>query len=68
MKKHWQENHGEEYAKVRAWLGESSAKIASLSWLAAECRKGPGQKDGIPLVPRNHLGRHPEIPYAEEEE
>lgn len=52
MKKHWQQEHTAEYAKVRKWLGETDAKIVSAEILAAEGMRGLGGdeipgKDGV---------------------
>lgn len=47
MKQHWQRAHGAEYRKLRKWLGETDAKIASYDILAKEGLDGRG-KDEIP--------------------
>lgn len=47
LKQHWQLMHPEELRKIRKWLGETEAKIASHEILAREGLDGRG-KDQIP--------------------
>lgn len=45
MKQHWLENHASEYRKIRRWLGETEAKIASHELLAREGMSGRGRNE-----------------------
>lgn len=45
MKVHWQDNHPEKLAKIRAWLGETDEKIKVAEALARQGLKGPGEAE-----------------------
>jgi hypothetical protein len=56
LKEHWQMEHAAELAKIKQWLGESDAKIATFAALAAEGMKGTGQDDSSVIGQRYDRG------------
>lgn len=48
--------HAAELAKIKQWLGESDAKIATFAALAAEGMKGTGQDDSSVIGQRYDRG------------
>lgn len=41
MREHWDSEHPEKYAKVRAWLREQDAKVMQAEMVAEEGMRGP---------------------------